>query len=143
MTEQDRVDKLKARMSRWQAYVDRPQANTVPETADTADTAETPVEIHQGRTVRKPERPQPALLSEQVRVPPPRRDPERANPPPADLLTDLQEARIADLKIAIAREREQADRLAEEVRLAFWVKIPKEGGQSNSTQSIRCCSPYG
>lgn len=114
MTEQERVDKLKARMIRWQAYVDKPQANTLPQAAD----AETQVGLHQSRTARKAERSQAGLSAEPTRGATSRPGDVRANAPSPDLLTDLQEARITDLKIAIAREREQADRLADEVRRA-------------------------
>ena len=119
MTEQERVDKLKARMSRWQAYVDRPQANTqqtadAAETQQTADAAETQAESHQGRTVRKSETP-PVYLPEAARGTKPGRTAPQADAPSPDPLNDMQEARIADLKTVIAREREQADRLAEEV----------------------------
>jgi len=114
MTEQERVDKLKARMSRWQAYVDKPQASTV---QHAEEAAELPVEMHQARaTVRTSERPTQGAMQEYVRRKPPgRRD---IHVPAADPVTDLQEARIAELQHAIAREREQADRLADEVRRA-------------------------
>jgi len=118
MTEQERVDKLKARMSRWQEYVDRPQADP-PERQpqadilpDVIDAVEVP--MHQGRTFRRTERPQPGYPLEPIQG---TRE-AGANSSPPDPLTDLQEARIADLKVAIVREREQADRLAEEVKRA-------------------------
>lgn len=121
MTEQERVDKLKARMSRWQEYVDKPQTE-VPSHVDTLpeviDAIEVPINIHQSRTVRQPERPQTGYSLEPARGA--TRGRREAGPSfsPPDPLTDLQEARIADLQIAIVREREQADRLAEEVKRA-------------------------
>lgn len=115
MTEQERVDKLKARMSRWQAYVDHPPSNT---REQTTDVVEREGEGHQGRTVRRPEMPQPGLLLEPARRTPTGRRDIQANAPVPEPLTAMQEARIADLKIAIAREREQADRLADEVKRA-------------------------
>ncbi|MCW3053560.1 MAG: hypothetical protein JWN14_2730 [Chthonomonadales bacterium] len=121
MTEQERVDKLKARMSRWQEYVDKPQAEVlspIDAPPDVIDAIEVPFELHQSRTRRSPERPQsgsplePTPLATQM----PRESGAYASAP--DPLSDLQEARIADLKVAIVREREQADRLAEEVKRA-------------------------
>jgi len=122
MTEQERVDKLKARMSRWQEYVDRPQADQ-PERQPQADTLPDVIDAvevprHQGRTVRHPESPQPGYPLEPIRGITQGTREAGANSSPPDPLTDLQEARIADLKVAIVREREQADRLAEEVKRA-------------------------
>jgi hypothetical protein len=116
MTEQERVDKLKARMSRWQAYVDKPQADTV---QHAEEATELPVEIHQVRAaVRTSERPTQGVMQEYVRRKPPGRGNAQIHAPAVETVTDLQEARIAELQHAIAREREQADRLAEEVRRA-------------------------
>jgi hypothetical protein len=106
------VDKLKARMNRWQAYVDSPQGATAQQTAVRDEPEEA---LHQSRTAHRPERQRPHLL-EPARGTPSERNVNRSEAASHDALTDLQEARIADLKVAIAREREQADRLAEEVR---------------------------
>jgi hypothetical protein len=114
MTEQERTDKLKARMSRWQAYVDKPQADTVQQTAEIPGTD---VDLHVGRTVHAPDRPQPRLLS----APSAESSTEHSvvqTPAAPETVIGLQEARIADLEAAIAREREQADRLADEVKRA-------------------------
>ena len=127
MTEQERVDKLKARMSRWQEYVDRPQsempsrAETLPdviEAIEVIDDIPVASDIHQSRMGRSSERMQSGhLLEPAQRATQGHRISEGYSSSP-DSLTDLQEARIADLKVAIVREREQADRLAEEVKRA-------------------------
>jgi len=123
MTEQERVDKLKARMSRWQEYVDRPQAEapshaeTLPdviEAVEVIDDTEPWLGSHQSRTGRSSER---SPLESAQGATQRHREPGAYSAAP-DPLTDLQEARIADLKVAIVREREQADRLAEEVKRA-------------------------
>jgi hypothetical protein len=139
MTEQERVEKLKARMSRWQAYVDKQQTVRPQKAAETPETpieaaplptpsrAEVrpdpepvtlPVEIYSGRPARQADRPPPRMLQEAPRGRAPEREEGRATAHFSDPLTDMQEARIADLQHAIAREQEQAERLAEEVRRA-------------------------
>lgn len=112
MNEQDRANKLKARMSRWQEYVDRPQADTVQQTAASA---EMPTESHESLTVRQPNNP-PVFVLEPARETASGHEDIRTNAPSGDPVADIQEARIADLTSAIARERKQADRLADEVK---------------------------
>lgn len=113
MTEQERVDKLKARMSRWQAYVDKPQTNA---SQQTSVVQELPTEISQALIVHTAERSNEGFRSASACEPPQHTGRDAAFEP--DPLFVLQEAQIADLKSAIAREREQVDRLADEVRRA-------------------------
>lgn len=114
MTDQERADKLKARMSRWQAYVDRPQTQTLPQPGETRE-KKTESPARQAAPVI--ERPLPPLLpipTEHVAG----RGRAQSDTAFSDPTHAEQEARIADLQTAIVREREQTDRLAEEVRRA-------------------------
>lgn len=111
MTEQERVEKLKARMSRWQAYVDNPQGTMHQQPLE----SEAREDSHAARTVLLPDRPQQRYLPDPASSTLPLRGAGRANTATAAPLNEIQEARIADLQTAIAREREQANRLADEV----------------------------
>jgi|SRR5579871_2978038 len=120
MTEQERAEKLRAQMSRWQTYVENPQ--TTPEEAGAQDTE------HSRRPLTTPNYDAPARRIEgKVHRPSgnspapepvmPARIPGPSAPPPGatQQIIALHEAHIAELQTAIEYERERSRRLAEEI----------------------------
>ncbi len=113
MTEQERADKLRARMNRWQSYVEKPQTQAKRSDAtEAAPAAPLPASI--GSDNQTPR------LTAEVILPVRAANgntPPTATPPAMETqrIIALHEAHIAELKTAIEYERDLSRRLAEDV----------------------------